>query len=302
MNFFKRVWEKEQPVCSLEFFPAKSEDSEKQFLKTAERLQSYQTDFVSITYGAGGSSREQTLRYGKLLRDHFGYEVLPHLTCVGHSKDDLHRIVTEFKDSGFQGIMALRGDPPKGEKKFKPHPNGLRYASDLVHFLKQNYPNMEIGVAGYPEKHPEASNLSTDLHHLKTKVDQGARFITTQLFFRNEDYFRFVEDCRKAGITQPILPGILPAISWKQVSRFCQMCGANIPSELAQELESVSGDTTAEQEIGVNWARKQITELLKSGAPGFHLYILNRSAPALQLMHELSLDLGKNFFKKASYA
>lgn len=300
MNFFKGIWNKTHPVCSLEFFPAKTPESEKLFLKTAEHLQSYQTDFVSITYGAGGSSREQSLRYGRLLRDQYGYEVLPHLTCVGHSRDELRDIVSEFRDSGFQGIMALRGDPPKGETKFTPHPDGLSYASDLVHFIREEFPAMELGVAGYPEKHPEATDYQTDLQHLKFKVDQGARFITTQLFFKNEDYFRFVRDCRQLGIRQPILPGILPAISWKQVSRFCDMCGAKIPQELAKDLEAASGDAKAEQEVGVQWAKKQVTELLLQGAPGFHLYILNRSAPALQLMHELNLDLGKNYFKQAS--
>jgi methylenetetrahydrofolate reductase (NADPH) len=191
--------------------------------------------------------------------------------------------------------MALRGDPPKGATEFKPHPDGLRYATDLVRFIRENHPSFSLGVAGYPEKHPESPSMEEDLRHLATKVSAGADFITTQLFFDNADYFRFVENCRKAGVTVPILPGILTAVSWKQVSRFCDMCGANIPVELAKPLEEAAGDAEAEAEIGISWAQKQVTELLAAGAPGFHLYILNRSKPALELMKRLDSELGSDF-------
>ncbi len=295
MNFFENVWTTGKPVCSVEFFPPKTPESEKQFLRTAEQLRNYAPDFVSMTYGAGGSSRERSIGFGRQLREDYDYEVLPHLTCVGHSRDDIRSILADFEESGFQGIMALRGDPPKGATEFEPHPDGLRYGSDLVEFIRNTHPRFALGVAGYPEKHPEAPSVEDDLRNLGIKVAAGADFITTQLFFENADYFSFVEKCRQAGITIPILPGVLTAVSWKQVSRFCNMCGSRIPEKLARDLEAASGDSEAESEIGIRWAQDQITELLRSGAPGFHLYILNRSKPALELMRRLGEDLGENF-------
>lgn len=299
MNFFEQVWDTGHPVCSVEFFPPKTPESEKQFLQTAERLREYDPDFVSMTYGAGGSSRDQSIGYGRRLRDEFGYHVLPHLTCVGHSRDDIRGILDEFEESGFEGIMALRGDPPKGETKFTPHPEGLASGCEMVRFIRESHPSFVLGVAGYPEIHPEAKSPEDDLRYLATKVNAGANFVTTQLFFENADYFRFVEGCRKAGIEVPVLPGVLTAVSWKQVSRFCGMCGSNIPPKLAKALEEASGDTEAETEIGISWAKDQITELLQAGAPGFHLYILNRSKPALELMRRLSEDLGEDFRRVA---
>ncbi len=300
MNFFEKIWTTGQPVCSVEFFPPKNEGTEEQFLETARRLKDYRPDFVSITYGAGGSSRDRSIGFGQRLRNEFGYEVLPHLTCVGHPKSEIRGILDEFQESGFQGIMALRGDPPKGATEFNPHPDGLRYATDLVRLIRETHPSFAIGVAGYPEKHPESPSLEDDLRHLTAKVSAGADFITTQLFFENRDYFQFVENCRRAGISVPILPGILPAVSWNQVSRFCKMCGSTVPERLVSELEGASGDAEKEAGIGVKWAKNQITELLRAGAPGFHLYILNRSRPALELMRQLKEELGSDFRETAA--
>jgi len=162
MSFFKNIWKTGKPVCSVEFFPPKNEDSEKQFLQTAEELGAYRPDFVSMTYGAGGSSRERSIGYGRRLREEFSYEVLPHLTCVGHSRDEIRSILDDFEDSGFEGIMALRGDPPKGADAFEPHPDGLRYATDLVELIRQSHPRFTLGVAGYPETHPEAGSAESD--------------------------------------------------------------------------------------------------------------------------------------------
>ncbi|MEM0966425.1 MAG: methylenetetrahydrofolate reductase [NAD(P)H] [Verrucomicrobiota bacterium] len=295
MSFFRDVWLQKRPVCSIEFFPPKNDATEKQFLQTAEALQDYAPDFVSMTYGAGGTSRERSLGYGLQLVQEFGYTVLPHLTCVGHSKNDLRQILGSFKDAGFKGIMALRGDPPKGESSFNPHPDGLRHASDLVRFIRSEHSSFALGVAGYPETHPEASSPKDDLDHLAFKVRAGADFITTQLFFDNEEYFRFAQSCGDRSIDVPILPGILPAVSWKQVSRFCDLCGSSIPSQLAASLENVAGDEKAEAEVGISWAHGQVLDLLNKGAPGFHLYILNRSGPALELMRRLRSDLGDDF-------
>ncbi|MEO0796366.1 MAG: methylenetetrahydrofolate reductase [NAD(P)H] [Verrucomicrobiota bacterium] len=283
-----------RPVFSVEFFPPKTEEGARQILRTANAIKDHNPDFVSITYGAGGSSRERTIDYGELMRDLFKFEVMPHLTCVGHSRDDLAKILERFQGSDFHNIMTLRGDPPKGQKDFQPHPDGLAYASDLVGFIRERFPDFCLGVAGYPEKHPEATDLDTDLANLKTKVEAGADFITTQLFFRNADYFSFVEKCRAIGIEIPVLPGLLTALSFDQVNKFCGFCGASVPRELAAKLEAVKGDDSASESVGVDWAFQQIRELLDKGAPGVHLYILNRSGPAEAFMQKLR-DAGCGF-------
>lgn len=276
-----------QPVFSVEFFPPKTDDAATQLLGAAERVRSLHPDFVSITYGAGGSTRERTLNYARRLAEDFGYSVMPHLTCVGHSRDELRQIVGEFRDAGLDQIMALRGDPPKGETTFKPHPDGLHYANELVELIREIYPECTIGVAGYPEKHPEAPNFETDLANLKRKVEAGADFITTQLFFENDRYFRFVDTCRAAGIEIPVLPGLMTATSAPQVRRFCAMCGTAIPDELDRRLDEAGDDPKAVERVGIDWTLTQARELVTGGAPGLHLYILNRAGPALALMKEL---------------
>lgn len=278
------------PVFSVEFFPAKTEEGARQILRTAKALQASEPDFVSITYGAGGSTRERTLDYGELLKDIFGFEVMPHLTCVGHSRDELRGILARFQKSGFHNIMTLRGDPPKGETEFKPHPDGLAYASELVAFIRDEYPEFCLGVGGYPEKHPEAADLETDLANLRHKVAQGADFITTQLFFDNADFFHFVGRCRELNISIPIVPGILPALSHSQVTRFSSFCGSRLPQELEERLAAVADDEAASQQVGVDWAFEQIRGLLEGGAPGVHLYILNRSDAALSLTRRLRAE------------
>ncbi len=278
------------PVFSVEFFPPKTEEGARQILRTAKALQASRPDFVSITYGAGGSTRERTLDYGELLQDIFGYEVMPHLTCVGHSRDELRGILERFRKCGFHNIMTLRGDPPKGETEFKPHPDGLAYASELVAFIRETCPDFCLGVGGYPEKHPEATDMETDLAHLRHKVVQGADFITTQLFFNNADYFRFVGRCRELNIAVPIVPGILPALSHSQLKRFCGFCQATIPEELEERLAAVADDEEASQKVGVDWAFEQIRGLLEGGAPGVHLYILNRSGATVALTERLRAE------------
>ncbi|QYY37475.1 methylenetetrahydrofolate reductase [NAD(P)H] [Ruficoccus sp. ZRK36] len=279
-----------EPVFSVEFYPPKTEEGARQMLRTAKALSAYQPDFVSITYGAGGSTRERTLEYGELMRDLFHFEVMPHLTCVGHSRDELAAILERFQQAGFRNIMTLRGDPPKGQTDFQPHPDGLRYASELVRFIRERFPHFCLGVAGYPEKHPESPSLESDLDHLQHKAAQGADFITTQLFFDNADYFAFVEKCRARGIHQPIVPGILPALSLDQVKKFCGFCQAKLPEGLMSKLEAAQGDEEAERQAGVEWAHMQVKHLLEAGAPGVHLYILNRSDSAIDLVQALHAD------------
>lgn len=275
------------PLLSVEFFPPKNDEGARQILETAQQLEPFAPDFVSITYGAGGSTRERTLEYGKLLAERFGFEVMPHLTCVGHSRDELSGIIRNFESLGFRNIMALRGDPPKGQNVFTPHPEGFRYASELVAFIREGFPQFGIGVGGYPEKHPEAPSLEADMQALKLKVAAGADFITTQLFLDNNDYFRYVEQCRALGITTPIVPGILPALGLEQIKRFCAFCQARIPDDLLALLEAVQGNPQMEEKVGIEWAYAQCEELLARGAPGIHFYILNRSHAAVELFSRL---------------
>lgn len=276
-----------KPIFSIEFFPPKSENAAQQLLSTASELQAYRPDFASITYGAGGSTRSRTLKYAKCLQEEYGYKVMPHLTCVGHSRDELRDIIREFKDSGLNQIMALRGDPPQGEKDFQPHPDGLRYANELVQLIREVHPQCAIGVAGYPEKHPEATSPDVDLQNLKRKVDAGADFITTQLFFDNRIYYDFVGRCREADIQVPILPGLLCISSVEQVRRFCALCETNIPDALEAQLTAAGDDKEKVEALGAEWILEQARELLDKSAPGIHLYILNRSGSAMSILDGL---------------
>ncbi|MEN8662845.1 MAG: methylenetetrahydrofolate reductase [NAD(P)H] [Lentimonas sp.] len=283
----KHRLEAKEPLFSIEFFPPKSDASAELLLRTAERLRAYSPDFASITYGAGGSTRSRTLKYARSLSEDYDYTVMPHLTCVGHSRGELKQIIAEFKDAGLSQIMALRGDPPKGETNFTPHPDGLSYANELVSLINEVYPECVLGVAGYPEKHPEAPSSELDLLNLKRKVDAGADFVTTQLFFDNAQYFNFVENCQRAGIKIPVLPGLMSVNSREQAIRFCAMCGTSIPEELDAQLLAAGDDKAAGEAVGIEWTYQQSCDLLEKGAPGIHLYIMNRAEPAIKLMGKL---------------
>lgn len=272
-----------RPIRSLEFYPPKDDAGVEALRATASALKPMQPDFVSVTYGAGGSTQERTAQVSAILRADCGFTVMPHLTCVGHSRSELSDLADRFHGSGFRNIMALRGDPPKGSAAFTAHNGGLHHASDLVALLKLRQPELCLGVAGYPEKHPEAPSLDVDLTHLKRKIDAGADFITTQLFFDNTVYYRFVEKCRAAGIAIPIVPGIMPVLSLKQIQRFTAMCGATLPAQLIKRLEVAAENTDVVETIGIDWALTQIRGLLANGAPGYHLYVLNRAKAALTL-------------------
>ncbi len=273
----------QRPLRSLEFFPPKDDAGLDTLRATAGALRPMQPDFVSVTYGAGGTTRDRTAQVSSLLKNEFGFTVMPHLTCVGHSRSELCGIADRIHEGGFRNIMTLRGDPPKGSNEFNVAPDGLRNAHELVSLLKARQPNFCLGVAGYPERHPEAASLEEDLTHLKRKVDAGADFITTQLFFDNSVYYRFVEKCRAAGISVPIVPGIMPVVSLKQIIRFTQMCGATLPAQLVTRLEIAAENAEVLETIGLDWALTQIRGLLANGAPGYHLYILNRAKAALAL-------------------
>lgn len=270
-------------VRSLEFFPPKDEQGVEALRQTATVLQRITPDFVSVTYGAGGSTRERTAQVSRLLREEIGFTVMPHLTCVGHSRDELNGVADQLHTGGYRNIMTLRGDPPKGQTEFVPYKDGLRYGSDLVALLKARHPDFCLGVGGYPEKHPEAPTAAQDLDALKRKVDAGASFVTTQLFFDNDIYYRFADQCRARGITVPIVPGIMPVLSLKQIRRFTEMCGATLPEKLIKRLEAAGDTADIVETVGIEWALTQIRDLLARGAPGYHLYIMNRAKSALAL-------------------
>lgn len=277
------LFAQKRPLRSLEFFPPKDEAGVEALRAAATALKRMNPDFVSVTYGAGGTTRDRTAQVCAMLKDELGFTVMPHLTCVGHSRAEISGIAERIHGGGFRNIMTLRGDPPKGATEFTAATGGLRNAHELVSLLRGQHADFCLGVAGYPEKHPEAPSLEIDLTNLKRKVDAGAAFITTQLFFDNTMYYRFVEKCRAAGITIPIVPGIMPVLSLKQIQRFTQMCGASLPAQLITRLEVAAENTDVLETIGIDWALTQIRGLLANGAPGYHLYILNRAKGALAL-------------------
>ena len=277
------LFKQHRPLRSLEFFPPKDEAGVEALRQTATTLKRISPDFVSVTYGAGGSTRERTAQVSRLLRQEIGFTVMPHLTCVGHSRAELADLADQLHAGGYRNIMTLRGDPPKGQTEFVPDKDGLRHASDLVALLKARHADFCLGVGGYPEKHPEAPSLEKDLDNLRRKVDAGAAFITTQLFFDHAVYYRFVEKCRARGITVPIVPGIMPVLSLKQVKRFTEMCGATLPEILIKRLEAAGDHPEIVEMLGNEWAVTQIRDLLAQDAPGYHLYIMNRTKSALML-------------------
>jgi methylenetetrahydrofolate reductase (NADPH) len=272
-----------RPVRSLEFFPPRDDPGLEALRVAAATLRRMHPDFVSVTYGAGGTTRDRSAQVSALLKTEFGFTVMPHLTCVGHPAAEFGGIADRLYADGFRNVMTLRGDPPKGATEFPVTAGGLRHASELVALLKARHSDFCLGVAGYPEKHPEAPSLDVDLTHLRRKVDAGASFVTTQLFFDNTAYYRFVEKCRLAGIAVPIVPGIMPVLSLKQIQRFTQLCGATLPRQLATRLEVAAENAEVVEMVGIDWALNQIRGLLANGAPGYHLYILNRARGALAL-------------------
>ncbi|MDD5218102.1 MAG: methylenetetrahydrofolate reductase [NAD(P)H] [Candidatus Omnitrophica bacterium] len=283
---------KNKRTFSFEFFPPKNEIGEKKLFETIVTLKSLAPSFVSVTYGAMGSTRENTLRIVSKIQNEIGIEAAAHLTCVAHSRDEIEVILEELRRLHVENIVALRGDIPAGETEFKPVPNGFRYASDLVRFIR-NHPKYQkafaIGVAGSPEGHKECQDKGKDLEHLKIKVDAGADVIITQLFFDNRDYYDFVERARKIGIQIPIVPGIMPVTHGPQIQKFAGMCGAKIPADLQEAILRFGDDQVAVESYGIDYATRQCEALLKWGAPGLHFYTLNKSAATRRIYSNLGL-------------
>ena len=270
------------PCFSFEFFPPRTEEGHRALLKTVEELRPLQPGFVSVTYGAGGSTHDRTVDLVKEIRA-TGLETMAHLTCVGHSRAELEQLVDQFLALGVENILALRGDPPAGQPHFQATPGGFRYAAELVRFIREKDHHLCLGGAGYPEGHVETPLREDDLRNLKAKVDAGLDFVITQLFFDNAFYFDFVERARRMGINVPIVPGIMPITNIQQLERFVRLCGATVPMRLVLQLERYRDDPEAIVQLGVAHATVQCMELLSRGVPGIHFYTLNRS-PATRLI------------------
>jgi methylenetetrahydrofolate reductase (NADPH) len=270
------------PCFSFEFFPPKTEEGRRALLRTVEDLRPLEPGFVSVTYGAGGSTRDRTVDLVRQIRT-TGLETMAHLTCVGHSKDELGPLVDQILGLGVENILALRGDPPAGSREFVPTAGGFHYAAELVRFIRERDHHICLGGAGYPEGHVETPSREDDLRHLKAKVDAGLDFVITQLFFDNAFYFDFVERARRIGINVPIVPGIMPITNIEQMERFVRLCGATVPMRLVLQLERYRDDPEAVVQLGVAHATVQCMELLQRGVPGIHFYTLNKS-PATRLI------------------
>jgi len=280
------VLKQDKPAFSFEFFPPKDNDGFDKLFETIDNLKSLNPAFVSVTYGAGGSTRSKTIDLVGRIKKEIGLESMAHLTCVGHNSDEILNVLESIKKQNVDNVLALRGDPPAGEINFTKPNNGFGYAVELVQFICERF-SFCIGVAGYPEGHPESSNREEDLFHLKKKVLAGASFIVTQLFFDNKYYFDFVASLRKIGVDVPVIPGIMPIVNLKQIKRFIKMCGATIPHDLMVRLEEAQDDPESVCQIGIDHAANQCRKLLMQGAPGIHFYTLNRSRATLSVLERL---------------
>jgi methylenetetrahydrofolate reductase (NADPH) len=272
----EQMFEERRPVFSFEFFPPKTDEGQRTLEGTLAELKEDQPEYVSVTYGAGGSTRGRTVEITKWLKQDLGIEAMAHLSCVGESKERVAEILDELAAVGIENVLALRGDPPRGQEEWTPHPGGLHYSTELIELIRERF-DFCVGAACFPEVHPEAPDLATDLRFAKQKVDAGASFLITQLFLDNELYFDFVDAARAAGITVPIIPGIMPITNYKQIKTITGMCGATLPDELERELNERADDGEAVAELGVAYATLQCSDLLARGAPGIHFYTLNRS-------------------------
>lgn len=271
-------------VISFELFPPKTPEGEADLFRHVAELARFTPDFITCTYGAGGSTRDKTLSIVERVRREFGVATAAHLTCVGSTVEQLRGYLRDARERGVENIVALRGDPPRGETAFRPIEGGFCYANELVALIRGEFPEFGIAVAGYPEKHVEAPSLEADLDNLHRKVAAGADVVLTQLFYDNADFFRFRALCHERGVTAPIVPGLLPVTNLAQVRRITSLCGARLPASFLQALEGAGDDAEAQFEIGVAQATRQAQELIDGGVPGIHFYVLNKSQAAARVL------------------
>ncbi len=293
MQFYK-YYSKGKPVISFEIFPPKTEEGMENLRKTLQELKALSPDFITVTYGAMGSTREKTVEIASFIQNEIGINAACHLTCVDSSREQITQMLIRIYEEGIRNIVALRGDPPKNTDKFQLAENGFSHANQLVEHIRnfeKNYLCKEhyfgIAVAGYPEKHLEAPSLEKDIENLKRKVEAGADIIITQLFFDNSYYFNYVQKVRNVGINIPIVPGLMPILSTKQIKKITAMCGSKIPQELEEKLEKAGNNNELAKKIGIEQCIRQAEELLKFGVPGIHFYVLNRASHVKEILNTL---------------
>jgi methylenetetrahydrofolate reductase (NADPH) len=273
---------------SFELFPPKTDAGQQTLFQHVAQLAAHAPDFFTCTYGAGGSTRDRTLEIVAEVKRRFGLPVASHLTCVGATVDQLRAYLQAAAERDVDYIVALRGDPPAGQTQFAPTAGGLRYANELVALIREQFPRFGIAVAGYPETHREAPSAAVDLENLKRKTDAGADLVITQLFYDNRDFFDFADRCRLAGIHQPIIPGLLPVTNLSQIQRITSLCGARLPADFVAELGR-RDDEAWQFEVGVDFAVRQVQELVERGVPGIHFYVLNKSQATIRILEAVEL-------------
>jgi len=293
----KELLQTGQTVLSFEFFPPKTEKGWEELFETVANLQPLHPSFVSVTYGAGGTTRANTHRLVTRIQAEAALNVVAHLTCVGAKKTEIRQILTDYQAHGILNILALRGDPPKGEAEWSPNGGEFMFAADLIAFIKAEFPQFGIGVAGFPEGHPQTPNRMLEIERLKAKIDAGADYITTQLFFDNRDFYDFCERCELAGIRVPILAGIMPITTWKGMLRMAELAaGARFPAPLLRAVARVKDDDTLVEQIGIHWATEQIRDLIDHRVRGIHLYTLNKSTASLKICQTLGIKNVEGYF------
>lgn len=288
MPSLRSFFDSDRLAISFELFPPKTSKGEENMYDHVSRLMAYAPDFVTCTYGAGGSTREKTLEIIDRVKQRFGLPVASHLTCVGSSQDELRAYLERARRQEVDYVVALRGDPPQGETNFRPAPGGLSYANELVSLIRREFPEFGVLVAGYPETHRESPSPAADLANLQKKVAAGADVVVTQLFYDNADFFRFRDKCQGLGITCPIVPGLLPILSLQQIERITSLCGARLPDRLLTRLREQDSPEWHFR-VGVEWSIEQCRGLIDAGVPGLHFYVLNQSPATLEILESLGV-------------
>ena len=279
----------DRPLFSFEFFPPKTPEGTTNLERALRELEPLEPDYVSVTYGAGGTTREATVEIVANLKDAYGIEAMAHFTCVNATRDDLRLTLDRMRDAGVENVLALRGDPPKDQERWTKTDGGLEFSRELVELIREEYPEFVVGGAAFPETHIHATSPEDDIRFLKAKVDAGMQFLITQLFFDNAHYFSFVARAREAGVIVPIIPGVMPITSYEGVKRMTTLSAAELPEGLERELEARRDDPEAIAELGVAYATLQSAELLAGGAPGIHFITLNRSPATRAILAALRL-------------
>lgn len=288
MKKISDIFNEKEETFSLEIFPPKTEKGLENLIGTIAELCELKPDFISCTYGAGGGSRERTLDLVEHIQNTHKVPSMAHLTCVGHSKDDIHTIIKDIGSRQIQNILALRGDPPQDDPEWQPGADNFKYSCELVAFIRNSFNDyFSIGVAGFPEGHILCKDLNKDSEYLKTKIDNGANFVITQFFFNNEHYFNYVERLRALGVNSRVLPGILPITNYESLIKFSALCGATVPQEIKDIFAPIAEDKEATLDAGIKFAIKQCKYLLEGGAPGLHFYSLNKLEPTRSILAEV---------------